>query len=283
MRHSFAKYFLTYFAMLLLPLLAGCDDGDYESINSPKELDGFIRSAQMNGLKNRWNSIEAYPRLTVEEYANFREVTTTGMGEHVLFRSSSPVDPSIGRSHYADSLAKEAGIKGFINLADTQMDLDSSPDFKKTYYSTQKYVCAQMTMDFMSQTNRERIAWAIYFIMGNDGPYLIHCVEGKDRTGFLVAVLEALMGATLDEIKADYVKSFSNFYNAPNGIQIPLTDEEKGWFADVVVENLKIAFELESLDKVSLSDAAFSYLRRIGFSEQEISRLRYHLKANRGR
>jgi len=50
------------------------------------------------------------------------------------------------------------------------------------------------------------------FIIANDGPYLIHCTEGKDRAGFVSAVLEALMGADLQEIVADYMKSYENYY-----------------------------------------------------------------------
>ena len=41
---------------------------------------------------------EDYPNLTDEQYANFRNVTTTGMGHLALYRSSSPVNPKINRS-----------------------------------------------------------------------------------------------------------------------------------------------------------------------------------------
>jgi protein-tyrosine phosphatase len=37
-----------------------------------------------------------------------------------------------------------------------------------------------------------------------DRPLLIHCTAGKDRTGFLVALLHALLGVPRDHILADY-------------------------------------------------------------------------------
>jgi len=39
----------------------------------------------------------------------------------------------------------------------------------------------------------------------NEGPSLVHCVAGKDRTGFAVAVVQSLLGAHRDDVMADYV------------------------------------------------------------------------------
>ena len=46
----------------------------------------------------------------------------------------------------------------------------------------------------------------------NEGPYYIHCVEGKDRTGFVCAVIEGLANATYEEIVDDYMKTYDNYY-----------------------------------------------------------------------
>ena len=40
-----------------------------------------------------------------------------------------------------------------------------------------------------------------------DGPCLIHCHTGKDRTGFVAALILALLGASDDDIIADYERS----------------------------------------------------------------------------
>ena len=38
-----------------------------------------------------------------------------------------------------------------------------------------------------------------------DGPSLVHCVAGKDRTGFAVALAQHALGVSSDDIQADYV------------------------------------------------------------------------------
>ena len=61
---------------------------------------------------------EDYPDLTDEQYANFRNVATTGMGAFALYRSSSPVNPALNRNREADAAVNAAGIRTVMNLAD---------------------------------------------------------------------------------------------------------------------------------------------------------------------
>ena len=92
--------------------------------------------------------IESYPDISIDEFANFREVRTTGMGANKLYRSSSPIDYSLGRNHYADSLAKEAGIATFINLTDTEIYAKSYQSFDSSYYSSQDAVFLSVPVKF---------------------------------------------------------------------------------------------------------------------------------------
>lgn len=48
---------------------------------------------------------------------------------------------------------------------------------------------------------------ACYFrvLAREPGPSLVHCVAGKDRTGFAVAVLQRLLGVHPDDVMADYI------------------------------------------------------------------------------
>ncbi|MBV9843320.1 MAG: tyrosine-protein phosphatase [Sphingomonadaceae bacterium] len=41
----------------------------------------------------------------------------------------------------------------------------------------------------------------------SDGPTLVHCVAGKDRTGLAVALFHAMMGVHRDDIAADYLRT----------------------------------------------------------------------------
>ncbi len=44
------------------------------------------------------------------------------------------------------------------------------------------------------------------------GSFPIHYLEGKDRTSFVCPVIEALRGASFDEMKDDYMVTYQNYY-----------------------------------------------------------------------
>lgn len=76
-----------------------------EVVVQMKEKGGYLEYLELQEYLTIAYELEAYPNFSVEEFANFRMVETTGMGEGVLYRSSSPINPALGRNFYADSLA----------------------------------------------------------------------------------------------------------------------------------------------------------------------------------
>lgn len=56
----------------------------------------------------------------------------------------------------------------------------------------------------MSATRRVAV---LELLVAADGPTLIHCAAGKDRTGVLIAILLRAAGVTEDAIVADYVQT----------------------------------------------------------------------------
>ena len=54
-------------------------------------------------------------------------------------------------------------------------------------------------------------------IAESDGKIVINCQLGKDRTGMVIAMLQALTGSTYDHIKAGYLQSFVNLYGIDVG------------------------------------------------------------------
>ena len=50
-----------------------------------------------------------------------------------------------------------------------------------------------------------------------EGPVLVHCVAGKDRTGLVVALIQAAIGVTLESIIAEYALSDEPDAAAPGG------------------------------------------------------------------
>ena len=244
-----------------------------------KEAGGYadeLAVRAMNRDDDHANRATAYPGLTDAEYANFRVVGTTGMGENTLYRSSSPINPEIGRNAEADAAAQAAGIKTFMNMADSQAEAEAYAGYAETYYASQNKIFLGMPVAFTTDEFKAGLAEGYRFIASNDGPYLIHCTEGKDRTGLGVAVLESLMGATLEEVQADYLQTYINYYNVVDGVQQALTDEQKEAVKHIITNNLGIVFDAD-LTTADLADEAEAYLTEIGMTDDEIAALKTNL------
>ena len=117
----------------------------------------------------------------------------------------------------------------------------------------------------------------------HDGPYLVHCTFGMDRTGFTIAVLEALMGATTEDLQADYAKTFSNYFNVVNNMHVALNEQQVDFFRAVVIRNLKAVYHAEGIDipdtgSIDWATATEKYLEKLGMTQEEISALKDRLK-----
>ena len=238
-----------------------------------KEAGGYYDEYVMHQLSYT-NAREDYPDLTDAEFANFRAVATTGMGEGVFYRSSSPVNPEIGRNAYADAALKEAGVTVVMNLAEDTATVEAYEGYAETYYATTNYIALNMGVDFSAAEFQEKLAEGLRFFAENPGVYLIHCTEGKDRAGFVAALLECLMGATYDEVVADYMTTFYNFYG------VTADDARYATIAGSnIVKTLSAAFGVSDLASADLAAAAETYLLGIGLTETELAALVENLSA----
>ena len=230
-----------------------------------KEPGAYYDSWLMNQLVRSENR-EDYPQLTDAEFANFRAVTTTGVGENKLYRSSSPVNPEISRNKQADAAAREAGIKTFINLADNDQVMRGYEGFDESYYSNQSIITLNLSVDFAAEDFRSGLADGVRFIAANEAPFLVHCNEGKDRAGFVTAVLECLMGASAEEVTADYMVTFYNYYGVEAG-----TEQYYAIAKANIQKSLAKAFEIDTIEGADLAKEAEEYLLAIGVSEEDIA------------
>ena len=236
-----------------------------------KEKRGYYSEWIMHQLK-RSDVREDYSHLSDAEYANFRAVATTGMGENKLCRSTSPVRPKLNRNREADAACAAAGIRTIINLADDLETMQSYEGYADTYYSKQDILPLALDMDFFTEKFQAGLAEGLRYIASHDGPYLVHCNEGKDRTGFICAVAEALMGASAEEIVADYMITYYNFY----GVK-PDTEQYEVIAKRNIQKSLALAFGMESIFDGDLQERAESYLIRIGMTADEIAAVKEKL------
>ncbi len=217
-----------------------------------------------------------------EIFANFRNIAAGELGENALFRSSSPVNGELGRAAYADDFCEASGIQAVMNLADAGEDVEGcfeEEGFDSPYYQSLyedgKVKALNLGVDFTADDFKSGLADGLRFFAENEGPYLVHCTEGKDRAGFVSALLSCFMGADFDEVVNDYMTTYVNYYH--------LTEDSEQYAA---VKNSNIVSILEAitgsekgadLSEVDLAKAAEEYLADIGLSEEEAAALKDNL------
>ena len=220
-----------------------------------------------------------------EVFANFRNVKVGNLKDNILYRGSSPIDNHHNRAKYANDLMKSVGIKYDIDLSDDENYLkkhfeasDFNPDYFKSLYDAGKVSVSPMTMNYKSKEFAGKVIKALSDISKNEGPYYIHCVEGKDRTGFLLAVIEGLVGANYEEIVNDYMKTYDNYYgiNETNNkekydaIKVNYIDDILRYLADSDPVGATKDLELSEIDWVNVMGR---YITNNGMSEEDIDSL----------
>ena len=209
-------------------------------------------------------------------FANFRPMNLTGMKENVFYRSASPCDNQHKRAPYVDQLMKEAGIKAILNLSDNETKIESymarddfnSPYFASLYESETVYPIA-LNMNYLSDEFGQKIADGFTKLTQTEGPYLVHCTEGKDRTGFVCMLVEMLAGAPFEEIVSDYMITYDNYYQI-NETKEPdkyKTIRDKNLIA---MMNFVCGTEPQDLQTADLQAAAKTYLTEHGMSEEAL-------------
>ena len=234
---------------------------------SMKEQGGYLEQYTIRHL-TRTNERTDYAKLSDIEFANFRPVVTTGIEQGMLYRSSSPVNPELARNEYADAAMELVGVKTVINLADTQDSMKQYEGWKDTYYSDCQVIGLNLGVDFKAPDFKVGLAQGLRFLAKNEGPYLIHCNEGKDRAGFTCALLECLTGASAQEVIADYMITYHNYYGVEAGTQQYELIAESN-----IKKILAHAFGVKDIcaPDVDLAAEAISYMQtELGLSEEEI-------------
>lgn len=238
-----------------------------------KEKQGYRAEYDARNL-TRTNERADYPALTDEEFSNFRAVAATGIREDWLYRSSTPIEPALGRNEYAMAAMEKAGIRAVINLDDSVDEMKSYPTYPGSCYSRCAIINPEMTYDFGTEEFAGKVKQSVLFLLENDGPFLIHCKEGKDRTGILCAILECFAGASAEEVTGDYMLTYANFY----GI-LPGDGAYDVILSNNLVKTLCGLYGIDSLDGTDLQKEAADYLLSTGLDEIQLHQLAAKLGA----
>ena len=147
---------------------------------------------------------------------NFREICMGNIAPKTLYRSSHPIKEN-KQEKIISLLAAEARIAAVINLSDTDSELSLkvflAPWYNKLY-KNDRVIALAMDYNTAEKYFTAKIKNALQFIINTRGPWLIHCNAGVDRTGFVSMILEAFMGAGIDDISADYLASFNSIFDS---------------------------------------------------------------------
>lgn len=212
-----------------------------------------------------------------EEFCNFRALRGGNLKEDFLFRGASPINDETGRAALTDRLISGKGIAFDLNLSESEEDIEAliaengalSPH-AVSLYENGRFAALDLGSDYRGEEYRRSIAEGLRKMMKAEGPVYIHCVEGKDRTGFVCVLLEALAGATYDEMLDDYMMTYSNYYSVDESS----APEKYGAIAELYFEEfIGILQGTDSGDNADYSDDAARYLISGGMTEDEIKAL----------
>jgi protein tyrosine/serine phosphatase len=212
------------------------------------------------------------------EIANFREVRMGEISAGLLYRGSYPIfsmEPERDRAY--DRLASEAKIECVINLADNEYGLETTANSVPWYRELLKKnriigLDIHFLFDFEDKIEndifKDKLRQGFLFMTEHNGPYLVHCNAGTDRTGFVIAIIEGLLGAGIDEILYDYLLSYGNsFANEKSELNITT--------GKTILQQLDAIINGKINDEDNFQSNIETYfLREIGLSRKELELLK---------
>ena len=208
-----------------------------------------------------------------DQFINARPLTGGSIREGIVYRSASPFVGT--KTELAGKYLEKHQIRCVLDLADTEEELsqcEALPDYTENLIQSGSVICLPLGIDFTDEETYSTINRGIHEMLSHEGPYLIQCQLGRDRTAILASLFQGLCGAEYEEIVNDYMLSYYNLYHInmdPSSLQYSL-------FKDKLVGQLKDMYgmEEEQLEKANYEILARGYFTKCGLANEEIDRLR---------
>lgn len=213
-----------------------------------------------------------------EEFSNFRAISGGKLKDNFIYRGASPVDNSRNRASITDSLLQKNNIKTVIDLADSKDNIDTylaNTDYNFPYtkgiIENNKMIYLSMSSSYSKDEYKASVVKGFKFMLDNEGPYYIHCMEGKDRTGFVCLLVLALADGTYEELKADYMKTYYNYYKISENTKEKY-DAVVNLYFDSFITYLTGEENIDLAKTKNLKDSVISYLKSGSMTDAEITK-----------
>lgn len=224
-----------------------------------------------NGGRMKPGVIYRSAKLSTLDAADLKKLLEAGIAEVIDLRT--------------DSVAASAPDPALAGVSHRLINIYAVYRTPAVSYSTVRAAqqhMRQLNIDFVADpAQRRQVAKVLQLIATPGGPVLIHCTEGKDRTGWVSAILQLAAGANRDQVMAEYLKS--NEYRAAI-----ISDRYRARLAKAGLTAARVERALLSVDASYLNagldemrsrfGGLSGYLTKgLGLSSETISNLRQRL------
>lgn len=250
---------------------------------SLRESKKYIKAQETRNLQ--YSNVQG--DMSDETFANFRPMNIGKLKKDFVYRGVSPIDNSKKRASTADKLISEKRIQYIIDLADSSKEIDAfskNNDFNSPYfmslYNDHKVSLLSMNVLYKTEDFSKKMIKGLRDMAKNEGAFYIHCLEGKDRTGYFCMIIGAIAGASYDELINDYMKSYDNYYGITMDGSREKYDLIKISNIDDMILYMTGLNDINKAKEADLSELATNYLIKLGMSRDEIDLLKSKIREN---
>ena len=240
-----------------------------------KEKGGCLDVQTALSMKYSNERIE-YPDLSDAEFANARTVKAGNIPSGILYRSSSPFSNDIKRDFYVSEYLQQEKVRTVLNLADSEekmLSYKDIPPYSLSLWKEGNVILCPLKADSTADDYNYRLIEALKQLPSRPAPYVVHCMEGKDRTGYVCALFEGLCGATYEEIVADYLVTYDNYYYINPAKDPVLCNTLVSLRLNTCLMHYANVSDESQLPNIDYAKAFSSYLLSHGMSQQQLDAL----------